>query len=577
MINNSSALPAPRYRRLFGRTRGWWIQYATLIVLLILVLAPVVPTVLQSFASRPLYEAKAAFDPSSYYRLFADEDFGTVIINSLLLAILTTVFSLVAGVVLAVLLIRVNIPGGRLMGGMVLWPIYISPLVLAFGWIIIYGPAGYLTRIVGAVTGVEAPWNLYSIPGMALASTVAFTPIAYLYCANALRMADTSLEDAARTVGARPLRVIWSVILPMLRPPIMYAALLIFTASLEELSIPLLYGEPVDIELFGSFLYDYGLDNANPDYGVLGAAAVLFLVMLAVLVVVQGLVLRNSRRFIAVRGKATRIRPFDLGRLRWVGLLIAVGYLLLGPGLPLLGLLARAFTQVLTPLINPFRVLTAANFQIIFGYSEYIGSVGHSLLVALVGGVLTTLLAALAVVVARRSPMRPRRAVEFVSLAPQALPGVMLGLGLFWTILFVPTLRPLQGTLTAITIAFGIAALPAAFSAISPAVLQIGDELDAAARSVGADWWRTVSRVLLRLVLPAMLTSFVLVFVTMIKAFSAAVFLGDADSQVIGTTSLTLWANGNTGSVAALSCLQIAITAAVVAAAEKLFTVRPHA
>ena len=562
-------LPAPRYRRLLGAPRERWIQYGVFVLLLVLLAIPVVPTVWQSLSSVPLYEG-GAFDPGTYVRLFTDEDFGTVIVNSLLLSVLTTVFSIVVAVALSVLLVRVRVPGGRVMGGLLMWPIYISPLVLAFGWIIVYGPAGYVTSAVGHLIGVEQPWNLYSILGMALTSTVALTPIAYLYCANALRMADTSLEHAARTCGARPLRVIRTVILPMMRPPIMYSAVLIFTASLEELSIPLLFGKPVEIELFGSFLYDYGLDKADPDYGVLGAASVMFLAFLAVLVVIQGLVLRNSRRFIAVRGKATRVHRFDLGGWRWLGFAIAFGYIVLGPGLPLLGLIARAFTQVLSPLVDPLKVVSLGNFQIIFGYSEYIGTIGHSLIVAVIGGIATTVVAALAVLVARRSTFRAARAVEFTALAPQALPGVIMGLGFFWTILFVAPLRPLQGTLTAIILAFGVAALPAAFSAIAPMVMQVGGELDAAARSAGADWWRTFSRVLLRLITPALLASFVLVFVTMIKAFSAAVFLADADSQIIGTTALTLWTNGNTGAVAALSCLQIAIPAVVVVAAGKL-------
>ena len=575
MADPALGYPGVRYPRLLGRARETWIQYGVLLPLLLVVAAPVLVALVQSFASRPLYEA-AVFDASSYVRLFTDENFGTVILNSVLLSVLTTLISIVLGVALAVLLIRVRVPGGALMGNLVLWPIYISPLVLAFGWIIVYGPAGYVTRIVAGVVGGR-PWNLYSIPGMALTSSVAFIPIVYLYCSNALRIADASLENAARTCGARPTRVIWTVILPLLRPAIMYSGLLVLTGSLEELSIPLLYGKPVRIELFGSFLYDYGLDRANPDYGVLGAAAMLFLLFLAVLVSAQGFVLRNSRRFIAVRGKASRVQRFDIGGLRWAGFALAVGYLVLGPLLPLAGLVARAFTQVLSPLLNPFEVLSLGNFQIILGYHQYAGSIGNSLIVALVGGVATTVVAALAVLMARRSRFRFARVTEFASLAPQAMPGVILGIGFFWTILFIPPLRPLQGSLITIIVAFGVAALPVAFSAIAPMVMQISEELDQAARSVGADWWRTFTRVLARLIAPALLASFVLVFVTMIKAFSAAVFLGNADSDVIGTTALTLWGNGNTGAVAALSCLQIAITAVVVFLAGKSVKVTAYA
>lgn len=575
LTDTASTNAAVRYRRLLGSPRETWIQYAVLLPLALLVAAPVVVALVQSFGDRPLYDSPA-FNVSSYVRLFSEESFGTVVLNSAAMSLLTTVMSLVVGVGLAILLVRVRVPGGALMSSLVLWPIYISPLVLAFGWIIVYGPAGYLTGIMERLLG-HAPWDLYTIPGMALTSSVAFIPLVFLYCSNALLVADASLENAARICGAGPLRVLRSVIFPPLRPAIMYSGLIVLTGSLEELSIPLLYGTPVGIELFGSFLYDDGIDRADPDYGVLGAAAVLCLLLLAVLIIVQGVVLRNSRRFISVRGKASRVQRFDIGGLTWVGLVAAVAYLVLGPLLPLAGLVARAFTQVLSPLLNPLEVVSLSNFHIVLGYQPYIRSIGNSLLVAVIGAAVTTLVAALAVVVATRSRFRFAKVTELTCLAPQALSGLILGLGFFWTILFIPALRPLQGSLVTIGVAFGVSALPVAFSAIAPMVMQIGEELDHAARTVGSDWWRTFSRVLARLLTPALLSSFVLVFVIMIKAFSAAVFLGNADSEVIGTTSLSLWLNGNTGAVAALSCLQVAITTLVVFLAGKSFKVNTRA
>lgn len=581
-LSTSTLEPKPRiekvraHRRFLGQKRGNWLQSFTLVVVLILFLTPVVPAVWQSFLKTPLYVDGGAFTISAYKRLFADEDFGTVIINSLELAVITTVISLVVAVVLSILTMRIRVPGGRIFHNLMLWPIYISPLILAFGFIIVYGPAGYVTSIVESIIGFT-PWRLYSIPGMAVASSIAFTPLAYMYCSNALRNADTALENAARTSGAGPRQVIIRVILPLMRPPVMYSGLIIFAASLEELSIPLLLGQPVQIELFGSFLYDYGLDKANPDYGVLGAATVLFLLVLVVLVTMQGWALRNSSRFISVRGKATRPQRFDVGGMRWAGLVVAVVYLVFGPGLPLVGLVARAFTQVLSPLINPFEVLSLGNFQIVLGYSEYTRSIGNSLIVAIVGALVTTAIALAAVLVSRRSTFRFGRAVELVSFLPQALPGIVIGIGVFWAVLFVPFLRPLQGSLTIIIFAFCIGALPAAFGAISPMVMQVSGDLDQASRVSGADWWTTVSRILFRLLLPALFSSFVLVFVTMIKAYAGAVFLVNADTNIIGTTNLTLWTNGNTGAVAALSCLQILLTTIVVLIAGKVFRVKAYA
>ena len=110
-----------KYPRILGRPRETWIQYLVFVPLLLVVLAPVIVALIQSFSKTPLYDG-AIFDASSYVRLFADEHFGTVILNSLALAAMTTLISVVAGVLLAIVLVRVQIPGGRLMGGLLLWP-----------------------------------------------------------------------------------------------------------------------------------------------------------------------------------------------------------------------------------------------------------------------------------------------------------------------------------------------------------------------------------------------------------------------------------------------------------------------
>jgi iron(III) transport system permease protein len=113
-------------------------------------------------------------------------------------------------------------------------------------------------------------------------------------------------------------------------------------------------------------------------------------------------------------------------------------------------------------------------------------------------------------------------------------------------------------------------ALPSGFGSIAPSVMQIGQELDHAARVSGADWVRTFTWVLGRLLTPAFVGAMILTFVTLLKEYSPAIFLASAESNIIGTTMLELWVQGNTGSVAALATLQIAITAAFVGIANLL-------
>jgi iron(III) transport system permease protein len=413
------------------------------------------------------------------------------------------------------------------------------------------------------------PWNLYTIPGMAVTEAVALAPIAYLFCANALRQSDASLESAAQVCGAGPLRILFSIIIPMLRPPMVYSSILVFSMSIETLSVPLLYGQPVGIEVFSTFLYSNGLQSINPDYGILGAASTIILVVTISLVAVQAKLLKEAQRFVSVRGKATRPRRLDLGWVKWVSVVALSVYVVFGALLPIGGLVFRSFTLIFTPLQSPLETLTMANYQRVFGFEVYIQSIWNSLIVAGVGAVAVSLLSVLAVVVARRSSFRFARAIEYLALAPQAIPGIIIGIGLFWAFAYAPfgIGGLIQGTLFALIIGFGLRALPTGFGSIAPSVMQIGQELDNAARVSGADWVRTFTWVLGRLLTPAFAGAMILTFVAMLKEYSPAIFLASADSNIIGTTMLELWVQGNTGSVAALATIQIAITAAFVGAA----------
>jgi iron(III) transport system permease protein len=558
-------MQAPHYRRPYGVGREAILMYGVLGFLALLVLAPIVPTLYQSLLDRPLYEAGGILSLDNYVKLFTEAGFGRVMLNTALFAVLTTVLTLLIAVPMAVAVVRTQLPGGRVFAAAMQWPFFISSLILGFGWITIYGPAGFVSVQMRELLGF-VPWNLYSIPGMAITEAVALAPIAYTFCANALRQSDASLEAAAQVCGAGPMRILTSVIIPMLRPPMVYSSILVISMSVETLSVPLLYGQPVDINLFSTFLYKNGLQSINPDYGILGAASVVILAITISLVAVQAKLLKDAQRFVSVRGKATRPRKLDLGWLKWVAV-VAIGfYVVMGALIPIGGLVFRSFTLIFTPLQSPFKTLTMSNYDRIFTYAVYIQSIRNSLIVAAVGAVLVTILSLLAVVVSRRSTFRFARAVEYLALAPQAMPGIIVGIGLFWALAYAPfgAGALVQGTLWAIIIGFGLRALPTGFGSMAPSIMQIGQELDNAARVAGADWIMAFTRILARLLTPAFAGALILTFVTMLKEYSPAVFLGSANSNIIGTTMLELWVQGNTGSVAALATIQIAITAAFV-------------
>jgi iron(III) transport system permease protein len=570
---SEAALPragiAPRF------DRGAAIQWATAVVTVVVVLLPIVPVLVQALIDRPIYDQGRTATLANFAHLVADPDFRAATLNSLIFAVLTTVFSVVAGAAAAIAVGRTDMPGRGLLGEVMLWPLYVSHLVLAFGFSIIYGPSGYLTQFVASVSG-EAPWDLYSVPAMAVVAGVSQAPLTFLYCIGTTKLADPALEDAARIVGAGPLRTLLAVTLPLMRPALLYSTVLSFTVALELLAIPLIFGGPVGIEFLTTYLYDRGVSASNPDYGMVGAAAVLLLLMVTGLVWLQNRVLGDAGRFVTLGGKAARPRLFGLGRLRWVAFLGLAAYLLLGIVVPLLGLVLRAFTSFLSPMVPVTEVLTTAHFETVLSSPAYLRSIANTLGIAVFGGFVATIFVALVGLVVHRSEFRFRRALEFVATYPRAVPGLVVGLGFLWAMILLPPVGWLHNTIWILVLAYAMRYLPTGFGAIAPMLLQIGRDLDRSSRTVGADWWTTCRAIVLPLLKPALFSCFAVMFIHFLKEYASAVFLFAPGSEVIGTTLLSFWIQGDAGPVAALATVQVVLTFVFVFAARRLMGARVY-
>ncbi|CAK7255086.1 MULTISPECIES: iron ABC transporter permease [unclassified Shinella] len=559
--------------RSFGIDRSTLIQYALYAFTIVLVLGPISPIIYQSFVDRPLYDTGQQYTLDNYIRLLSSPVFLEAIWNTLVFALLSTLIGTSIGVIAAILIGRTNMPGRRFLSGLLLWPIFISHLVMAFGWFIVYGPAGYITLMIKSVLGVE-PWNLYSLGGMSLIAGVSIAPLTFLYCSASTALSEATLEDAARTCGSGPFRTLWAVTLPLLLPAIFYSIILNFTGALEMLAIPLVFGEPAGINLFATLLYTQGFAAARPDYGIVSTAALFLIVVIFLLLTLQRRMLRNSRRFVTVGGKASRRRTVELGLFRWPAFLLLFTYAVIFIGVPLGILFLRASVSVLTPLAPFWHYFTSRHIVAAFSYESNIRAIVNTLVIAALGAAIGTFFVAMITVVVHRSQFRFHRSFEYVALLPRAIPGLVASMGFFYAMVIIPPMGWLRSTIWILMLAYIMRFIPLAFGALSPSLMQIGKELDSSARVIGADWWRTTRTIVLPLMKPAMFSSFALIFVFCLKEYTTAVFLFTPGNEVLGASLLLYWANGNMGMVAMLSTVQIILTMFFIYGARSLFGVK---
>lgn len=553
------SLPATRWRSLrpAGTVQGLVWALVTLAVL-----GPILPLLYASLRDRPLYETGGHWTLAPYRQLFGDPAFWLAARNTGEFALGATALAVAVGAGFALLCARTDLPGARLWSKLVLAPILMPGLGLLLGWNTLYGPGGYVTTTCSKYLGFTLP-DVSSIAGMSVLGGCVTAPIAFLTCRAALTHADSALEDAARSAGASSATVLRRITFPLLRPAVLNSALLTFTLAIEALGIPLVLGQPRNVNFLASYLYSTWTNGSSPDPGSVSAGAIVMLLIATALLVLRTRMIGSEARFVAITGRSGTARVLSLGWWRWPVAGIAAAFILLTSVLPLLGLMLASGVRVLTPLIVPWHLLTADNYRAM-NDPIYRASINNSLLIALVGALVTTTVVAAATLVAHRSNFRLRTTLPYTLLYPRAIPGIIVGIGFFWTFLIVnPPGGALRNSVWGIALALSVRSATLAYVVLYPSLAQISDSLDKAGRAAGAGWLTVSRRIVLPLVVPALFASFVLMFVSILNDYDPAVFLVRPGNEIIGVTMLEAFAQGATGPVAALASIQIVLTVLV--------------
>lgn len=531
-------------------------------LLFVLLVSPMIPIIYQGFLDKALYEEGASFTLRNFSNLFNDLRFVDAMKNTLFIGVFGTVFSTSIGFLAALLLDRFALPFQRTLRLLFLSPMFLSSLILAFAWSMMYSPTGFIALMLQDAVGFGLP-DLNSLGGITLLAGVSAAPISYIYFSSAMMNIPNTLELAARAAGATPLQAIRTVVLPLLMPSLLYCLMLNFVLKLDLLAVPLVLGVPARIEVLSTYLYDKGLVSARVDYGLVSAASIVMLILVQFFVFMQKFMLGDTRKYNTIGGKVGRQTPIPMGLWGWFISAAMFLYCLLTAVLPCLFLILRSFTSFLSPYMPISEVLTLDNFRLVFGYQDYINSIYNTLIIAIAGGAFAVLITFVSAIVAYRSPSILRSFTEQTAFIPKAIPGLVVGIGIFYATVLIPGSGVLRGSIMILVIAYIIRYFPTGFAAISPPFQQISQDLEKAVRVAGGSEFRSYLAVTFPLLRPALFACFLLYFVQFFKEYAAASFLFGPDTAVIGTTMLQLNVMGNYGPVAALSTIMLALTVPV--------------
>jgi iron(III) transport system permease protein len=565
LASESTATTAPGLPR--HAPRAWaepavWLFAALIALLVLLVANPILRLVWDSF-----HTVDGQWSLQSYALALGRSRHVEALVMSMALGVAVTVLALALGVPLALAVSRTNMPGRGFAHLSVLAAFVMPNFLGSIAWILLAGPnAGWLNRLwVDALSVDKGPFNIFSFWGLAFVIALYTFPLIYVFTKSALDLVSTELEDAAAIHGAGKLQTMTRVTLPLVMPSIMGAAILIFLEAIALYGTPALIAIPAGINLATTqivsfFQYPLQVEQA--------AAFSMPILLLTIVMLMLQRWLLAKRGYVSVSGKGGERRPFDIGWWKWPLLAYTVAIAALSVLLPLailiLASLSKAWGRGLA-LDN----LTLANFYAIFFEQLTVRSAILNTVVYSGATALVCVGMGLGVAYATQRRITPwPGVVQFLALAPVAVPGLILAIGLYSAYAGPPF--SLYGTGLLIVIAFTTRFLPIAVAASAAGVRALNPELEEAVRILGGGRITVLRKVVAPLLKKTLVGAFVLVFVICTKELSTAVFLTGPASRVVSVLTLDLSEQGNYETLAAMGVVLVLIVTVVVAIGMKL-------
>ncbi|MFS2224649.1 ABC transporter permease [Pantoea sp. B65] len=524
-----------------------------------IILAPVLSILLDAIVvqngdSARVQAAEGAFTPYYLLRTLASRMSGlllwTPLINTLAVATSTMLAALTIGVTLAWLVNRTDMAGRKGFATLLIVPFMLPSWTFALAWTTIFknhtvgGQPGWLETL-----GIHTPnWLAYGYFPVVAIMVLHYSPLVILIVGNALKRMDTQLEDCARVLGASRRIIALKIIVPLVRPALLSAALLIFADCIGEFAIPYILGLPVHFDTLSTGLYRALGSRQN---GVAAVIAAVIMLMGMITLLLDMRMLREAKRFVTVGGKSGMDRRRHLGRWRFTTAIIPLIFVLPGVAIPLLTLFFSTIMKV------PGR-FSADNFTFDFW-------IGHNLdTVALHNGILLTpefwraLLNTVVIVgsasltsgvlgllvgyaVIRCSIRWVGGFLRQITFLPYLVPGIAFAAA-FLSLFAIARgpLPALYGTPIILVMALIAEKMPYASRSGIAAMTQLGKEPEEAARIAGAGWFTRIGRIVIPIQAAPLTTGILLPFISGIKGVSLFIILAIPATDVLTTYSLRL-------------------------------------
>jgi iron(III) transport system permease protein len=442
----------------------------------------------------------------------------------------------------------------------------IPHILFAISWVLLLNPNnGILNRYLIGLFGLEdALFNIYTLSGMILVEGLLDMPVSYLIIAPAMRSFDVALEESSKVSGAGALRTLARVTLPVLRPAILASVILVIVRCLASFAVPSVIGMPGRIYVLATHIYRITSTGFSADYGKAAAVGMSALAAAILLIYLYRYLTSESDRYVTVSGRGYKPALIELKGFRYplMGVVGLLSFVLIV--LPVAVLFYTSMIPyVMTPSAKAFSLMGWKNWIEVLRDPVSLLSLKNSLTLGLVGatiGVILSILVSYVIVKVRTTASGILESLSFLSFS---FPGIVIGVGFMW--FFVRT--PLYSTLWALLIGYVATYLPYGIRPLSSAFVQIHSHLEESSKVCGASPFATLRRIVVPLLIPGILSGWILLATMFVRELTLSVVLSRPGSEVLAVQILKFAEDGMWGKLSALGILMIFLSSALVVGA----------
>ncbi len=532
-----------------------------------LTVCPVLMLVLGSFSKG--FGAFGQFTLEKYISAYTDPAFADILVNTLIFTVGSAIVATSLALFLAYMNTRTDVPFKFFFGIISIIPMMVPHILFAVSWLLLLNPSnGILNRLLMQLFGLESsPFNIYTLRGMILVEGLVDLPIAYLIIAPAMSAFDVSLEESSKVCGASTLRTLIRVTLPVLRPAILASAILVIVRSLASFAVPSILGMPGRKYVLSTHIYRIISTGFSADYGQAAAVGMSALAASIVLIYLYRYLTSESSRYVTISSRGFKPAIIELKGAKYP-LFAAVGALsFVLIVLPVIVLFYTSMTPyVMVPGERAFQLMSWKNWIDVLKDPISILALKNSLLLGVGGATLGIILSIFVSYVIVKVRTVGSGILESLSFLSFSFPGIVIGVGFMW--FFVRT--PLYATIWALLIGYIATYLPYGIRPLTSAFIQIHSNLEESSRVCGAGPWYTMRRIVIPLLIPGIISGWILLATMFVRELTLSVVLSRPGSEVLAVQILTYAEDGLWGKLSALGIIMIFISSSLVTAATLL-------